>query len=485
MRTSRWVALGAAIVSVAAILPVSVLSLSPAHADPPDVHNPGSPGQTELDTSDGSGLTGWPQSTEKVAGRPFVTAFSVGGTSKLSNTPVSPSTTPSWVDGWRVTVAPYNLCRTGQTPETDGCYASPNRISVTVTYDITGNNYFNFAGSTLTGASISPAVTTDTEVDLTLDLNSFGSHLGWTWLNGEPTYWNVTGNVMHIKGKFRYMPSSAGLTPADGACTAIPVSDCSWDQAQAELLTFTMIISVDTTNDTFNHLLFASEGAIIASLETVGTYAPYDPEHPELGDYRTTNALAYGAASAHRFASDFPTAETGGAARSGVFYAVIPSSMLTAGFGVTEEQLADPTFDLTSYLGVTRSHDLTAASGVDAVTWTSVAADTFGTDGRLLKVSNITFSAPKFRMKRTATVRKRHNASASKVRSNLSIPRPNSKQRISVSIASGSKSICRALGSSGQIRGLKVGTCRYTVKLYKRRGNVLLAKQTGVLLVTP
>lgn len=466
MRKGRRTGLGVAVFTIAALLPMPLLQTSSAQADV-DYQNPGMMGQADLDNPpDAANNPGWPQAAEGTAGRPVVTAFSVGGTSKLSETADPGDPDSIWTDGWRVVIAPSNVCRTGQTPAAGSCYASPNRLGVVVAYDKPSKGLLtNFAGSELTGLSL--GVDTNTEVDLTIDLKSFGSHLGWTWMNGEPTYWNISGNTLHVKGKLRYMPSSQDI---DSGCTRIPVEGCDTDQARAEHLTFGMVVSVDDTlPDLFDGVLFASEGAVIGSLEVNG----FNALSP------SSNALTYGIAAPHRYAADYPT--VGGEVRSGTFYAVVPDAILTSAFGVAEPATAD----LSALLAITRSQDrISSTAGTDVVTWTAKSVEDFGTTSHLLKIDNISFSAPKFRVKRTLAVKRYRLASASRVRDNAGVPSPRSSQRVVVSINSGSRTVCRAIAWSGQIQGLKRGTCNYTVKLVKKSSGRTQFKKVGSLRVT-
>ncbi|MSZ81387.1 MAG: hypothetical protein F2713_07440, partial [Actinobacteria bacterium] len=118
----------------AAILGSFVVSTPMVHAaSPPDT---GMPDQSQLDTPSSQNAT-WANMTGGVAARPYVTALSVinGGVS----TPVitaGTATAETNVPAGRIAVAisPSNLCRDGQTPAQGQCYATPNRIGITVGY---------------------------------------------------------------------------------------------------------------------------------------------------------------------------------------------------------------------------------------------------------------------------------------------------------------------------------------------------------------
>jgi len=440
---------------VVASLLIGQSILSPSTANP-DISNMGMQGQSELDNpSDPATNAGWPQAAEGVAGRPFVVAASVDSTQILTNSPTAPGT-ESWNGNWRVVISPANVCRTGQT---SNCYASPNRVGVTVTYEVTGNNLYNFAGSSLTAAGVNA----NSVFDLTLNLNAFSSNLGWTWLNGQPTYWNVTGNQVHVKFKPGLSPSTSGI---DGGCSRIPVEGCATTQAAAELLTANFVMSFDTTlNSIFDHTLFASEGAVIASLE-VGT--GFNPATP------TTNSLTYGVASTHL--------NTDGTSRRGTFYAVLPNAVLTTSFGLADVAQAS------TLMQVKRVTDTSGVTGTDTVTWTPWLSADNGIDAQLLKISDISFSAPKFRVNRIGfgtalQVKKGKTATAARVMQQLGIAGPTGSQRYKIEVTSSSRSICSYSSSSKSLKGLKKGSCRVMVSVLTSKGKVVRSKTGSIAII--
>ena len=452
MKVSRSLTTSIAIASLVS----AMLLTSPVSANP-DYENVGMQGQSEIDNpQDPANNAGWPQATEGLAGRPFVVDASVDGTDILTNTPTAPGT-ETWNGNWRVVIAPANVCRTGQT---SNCYASPNRVSLTVTYEVNGNNLYNFGGSSLSARNVTP----NSEFDISVDLNAFENTLGWTWLNGQPTYWNVTDGIVHVKFKPGSGPSTQGI---DNGCSRIPVEGCSTTQSVAELLTANFVMSFDTTlNPVFDHTLFASEGAVIASLQVGSGFSLSTP---------TTNTLTYGVASTHL--------TTSGDSRRGNFYAVLPNSTLTSAFGLTDMT------QIATLMQVKRVTDTVGVTGTDAVTWTPWVSADQGVDGQLLKISDISFSAPKFQVNRVGgapkpfSVKKGKTVFIGKVFQHLKLSAPTSSQKFSVTVASTSKSICTYVSKTKVIKGLKKGTCKLTIKVLTKKGKLVKSK-TGSFAVT-
>ena len=191
-------------VSSAALALSALVASSPANAAP---EVGGMTGQNTADTASSS-MGGWSNTTSTVAGRPYVTAFSVDGVSKLTTTPTGP-TDAQWSTGLRVVVSATNSCKVGQLPAAGVCYANPNRIGITMAYGDQDSVSTNFGHS----SASSYAITENSEIDMTINLNTLAPSLGWTWLNGLPSYWKVDpiAKTVRIKFKPRYMPSSTGI----------------------------------------------------------------------------------------------------------------------------------------------------------------------------------------------------------------------------------------------------------------------------------
>lgn len=436
-------------VSSAALALSALVASSPANAAP---EPGGMTGQNTADTASSS-MGGWSNTTSLVAGRPYVTAFSVDGVSKLTTTPSSP-TDAQWSTGLRVVITATNSCKVGQVPAPGVCYANPNRIGITMAYGDQDSVSTNFGHS----SASSYGITENSEIDMTINLNTLAPSLGWTWLNGLPSYWKVDpiAKTVRIKFKPRYMPSSTGI---DNQCSTIPVSTCSTDTATSEMLQATMVISVDNTAALFAGALFASAGAIIGSLEVPTTFSTTN---------LAANSLTYGISAPSKFATDFTPAgaSTPGGVRKGSFYGFVPNTLLSSGFGLT-----DPT-QASSLMSIARTSS-TTATGTDTVTWASWDEATNGTAGQFVSITDITFSAPKFQMKRKVTVAKGKTRSKSAILTDEGITLTKG-QKATISIAKASKKFCAVSGS--KVKAKKAGTCSYTVTVKNKKGKKVSTK---------
>ena len=440
-------------VSSAALALSALVASSPANAAP---EVGGMTGQNTADTASSS-MGGWSNTTSLVAGRPYVTALSVDGVSKLTTTPSGP-TDAQWSTGLRVVVTATNSCKVGQLPAAGVCYANPNRIDITMAYGDQDSVSTNFGHS----SASSYGITEDSEIDMTINLNSFSSLLGWTWINGLPSYWKVDpiAKTVRIKFKPRYMPSTRDMDPG---CTRIPVEGCSTETAASELLHATMVISVDNTVALFSGALFASAGAVIGSLEVPSSFSITD---------LSSNALTYGIAAPHNFAADFtPTgASAPGGVRKGSFYGFVPNTLLSTGFGLT-----DPT-QASSLMTISRTSS-TTATGTDAVTWASWDEATNGTAGQFVSITDITFSAPKFQMKRKAatsvSVVKGKSRTNKAILADVGVKLAKG-QKASIAIKSSSKKVCTLSGT--KVVAKKKGKCSYTVTVKNNKGKKVSTK---------
>jgi hypothetical protein len=242
------------------------------------------------------------------------------------------------------------------------------------------------------------------------------------------------------------MPSTSGI---DNQCSTIPVSTCDTNQAEDEIFGIQMVMSFDDTLDSvFDHTMFASDSAVIASLEA----APgFNPETPE------SNTITYGMAGPHLYAD--------GSDRSGTLRAFLSMDALAA-FGISD------TTDTDNGISVTRSG---SDSGTYAVAWNTWTEEVHGTSGSLLTIYDISFSVPKFTMRNISMVQKtvvpKVKINKSRVTkkllvdlgilaSNESIPK---KAKITITVKAASKKICKATKTG--IQGLKKGTCKYSIKI--------------------
>jgi len=271
----------------------------------------GMQGQTEID-GQWAGLE-----PDGVASRPFVKRLVVtrGGveTVAIDNTGSVPN--PEVTGGFGVAISPFNLCEEGETPAPGVCYATPNRVGITVGFTDNGALHTDFSSALASSNNIN--VDQTTEFDLTIALNTLGQTLRWTWLQGLPTYWNVTNigqadATMRVKFKPRLSP-----LVENGGCSQIPVMPtCEFSSAAEYHLQANLVLSLDETLDAaFTGALFATEKAYIGSLNT-----GYDNSG--------NPALTWGIAA--------PTT-TGGAANLPRLWAVVSDAALLNYFGVPTE----------------------------------------------------------------------------------------------------------------------------------------------------
>jgi len=429
----------------------------------------GIPSQADLDSSSSSITSRWPDSTAGVTKRPYIKRLSItnGSTETVvianetgPGVPTLASATPAYnVTG---TIAGYNICSSGQTTL---CYANPNRVAFTLAYfDALNNSYRrNFDGVTT-----NPVVTSDSVIDVTIALNELGSTLGWTWMNGTPQYWETTGlgtnaGTVRVKYKMAKMPQP-------NSCTAIPVMTCDVESVANEHLMTEMILSLDTTlPSAFKGALFATEGAFIGSLDATP------------GGNGASPQLTYGIA-APKFMSN------GSTERRGKFYAVLSDAILRDQFSVNADASNE---SMSSLMNITRKSD-TTKRGADTVVWTKWTAGSNGVAGRMVTISDISFSAPKFLVtapsttttstttttitqvtppptsssstSRTAApaVRIGRTISRSAIATSAGVSIP-AGSKVVLSIAASSKKFCSLSGTS--VKGTKTGACSVTISV--------------------
>jgi hypothetical protein len=327
------------------------------------------PDQSQLDAASTQNAT-WVNMTGGVAARPYVTALSVinGGVS----TPVITNGTASAetnVPTGRIAVAisPSNLCRTGQAPAQGVCYATPNRIGVTVGYQIQPGQLgsdFSIANNLLT------PVTADTEFDITLNLNTLGRTLRWSWASGVPTYWNTANlGTDAATVRLRIKPT---LTPVvmqgtqQVGCSQVPVQACSYSQNTHETLSASLTLSLDNTLDEiFTGALFSSTRSYMGSLMVQPGETPQ---------------MTYGVSA--------PQTWSDGTANAASLSAVLSDASLLNFYGATPEVVATDEFQ-TGALNLARTDGGTQG----AITWTRWTADLQGIDGWLVTIPDIRFVA--------------------------------------------------------------------------------------------
>ena len=345
------------------------LLVSASHVSAASPPNTGMPDQSQLDAASTQNAT-WVNMTGGVAARPYVTALSVinGGVS----TPVITNGTASAetnVPTGRIAVAisPSNLCRTGQSPAQGVCYSTPNRIGVTVGYQIQPGQLgsdFSVANNLLT------PVTADTEFDITLNLNTLGRTLRWSWASGVPTYWNTANlGTDAATVRLRIKPT---LTPVvmqgtqQVGCSQVPVQACSYSQNTHETLSASLTLSLDNTLDEiFTGALFSSTRSYMGSLMVQPGETPQ---------------MTYGVSAPQTWSDGTPNAAS--------LSAVLSDASLLNFYGATPEVVASAEFQ-TGALNLARTDGGTQG----AITWTRWTADAQGIDGWLVTIPDIRFVA--------------------------------------------------------------------------------------------
>jgi hypothetical protein len=405
------------------------LLVSASHVNAASPPNTGMPDQSFLDAASTQNAT-WANMTGGVAARPYVTALSVinGGVS----TPVITNGTASAetnVPTGRIAVAiaPSNLCRTGQSPAQGVCYSTPNRIGVTVGYQIQPGQLgsdFSVANNLLT------PVTADTEFDITLNLNTLGRTLRWSWASGVPTYWNTANlGTDAATVRLRIKPT---LTPVvmqgtqQVGCSQVPVQACSYSQNTHETLSASLTLSLDNTLDEiFTGALFSSTRSYMGSLMVQPGETPQ---------------MTYGVSAPQTWSDGTPNAAS--------LSAVLSDASLLNFYGATPEVVASAEFQ-TGALNLARTDGGTQG----AVTWTRWTADLQGIDGWLVTIPDIRFVAAVS----TSGVRAFGSSVApatfsvkSKTSAKITTKRVGSKAMITlkVSAAACAKSSCRVVISS-------------------------------------
>ena len=405
------------------------LLVSASHVSAASPPNTGMPDQSQLDAASTQNAT-WVNMTGGVAARPYVTALSVinGGVS----TPVitnGTATAETNVPMGRIAVAisPSNLCRTGQSPAQGVCYATPNRIGVTVGYQIQPGQLgsdFSIANNLLT------PVTADTEFDITLNLNTLGRTLRWSWASGVPTYWNTANlGTDAATVRLRIKPT---LTPVvmqgtqQVGCSQVPVQACSYSQNTHETLSASLTLSLDNTLDEiFTGALFSSTRSYMGSLMVQPGETPQ---------------MTYGVSA--------PQTWSDGTANAASLSAVLSDASLLNFYGATPEVVATAEFQ-TGALNLARTDGGTQG----AITWTRWTADLQGIDGWLVTIPDIRFVAAVS----TSGVRAFGSSVApatfsvkSKTSAKITTKRVGSKAMITlkVSAAACAKSSCRVVVSS-------------------------------------
>ena len=323
------------------------------------------------DPSNTTGQAGWGDLAAGVAARPYVTSLTVINGSQSTPVIVNGTTTADDPQAGSVSalVSPYNLCRTGQAPAAGVCYATPNRVGLTIGYSTGATLGSNFADPS---TPVSPQVDAGTVFDMTVALNTLGQSLRWTLVNGDLLYWRTTNlGQANATVRIKFRPAQAPYVaryPDSSGCTATPAWNCSIQSADGEVLSASLFFSLDATLDaSLTGAAFATQGAFSGYLQPAGT--------------ALWPRLDVQAASTHTKSTGDP--------QLGTVQAFIPAAALTYLYGLLPDDAAS------SFL-TTRTGD---PGSNNAPTYTPWTAAQHGSDGLLVKVSGITFSVPKYQVK--------------------------------------------------------------------------------------
>lgn len=398
------------------------------------------------------------ESPANLSARPYVESLQIQNSTE-GRAIISSGTTSTTLDNspgrLGVVIAPFNLCDKDRipAPQTSGCYASPNRIGVTLVYrKSSGQVGYNFSrpnDGANPGNEIAlknndgDPITVDenTEVFLKIHLNTIGKTLRWTWMNGAPSYWRpldlgTDDATIEVRTKLAKMPIiDSNETYDNHTCTAVPISTCEVTQSNADWLTFQMVLSLDTTmSEAMTGALFATEGAIMGSVDVANDATTGLP------------VIKYAAASSHLTAL--------GATRYGKMHAIIPASALVQQLGVPSfnNSTALPDSATPGQIFTTlREGSCTGSCSSGTTTFTEQVADGMGTDGVngiRVDVDGLTFSAPKLRLK----------------------PKPGVLKAPSAKLTGTTYKITVASGSTSSLLSTANGVCKSkgcTVKLFK------------------
>ena len=326
------------------------------------------PAQSNMDS------TQWPLITGGLSARPYIsdlTRLPAGGGAPV---PIwtalgSPSASPP--AGYEASngaltalVIPTNLCNAGQTPAQGVCYASPNRVAITLAV----NNGTGNANQDLTGF-----VTAGDTIELVLQMGSgafAGSNVQWSWANGVVSRWNVstsaggaTSITVRIAPTPTPVPDWSSVSMNSQCCTCDMPANCLLQRASAFTLSANFFVAVGSPVTPLAGAMFATTNAVMGGL-ALGSGG---------------SSLDYAFASAH-LAPD-------SSLLTGSLNAFVPSATVAALFGGLSPA------DAAAALNVTRTGDPGTQASVAIA---PVTASSFGSEGVMVTVAGVTFSAPTY-----------------------------------------------------------------------------------------
>lgn len=200
---------------------------------------------------------------------------------------------------------------------------------------------------------------------MTVNLNTLGANLSWTWINGDLLYWQPTdlgqnNAAVHIKFRPAYAPH-VNQFPASNGCTATPMVNCDIAKADAEFLTASMVFSFEPGP---TGAVFATQHAIAGLLLPGGT--------------ANAPSLEIQASSTHT--------QSDGSPQLGTIEAFLPAATLLNLYGILPS-------DANTAFTTTRAGDPGTNNAPTYTPWTTAVN---GADGLLVTVTGITFSVPNY-----------------------------------------------------------------------------------------
>jgi hypothetical protein len=364
--------------------------------------------QSELDApagpNDGNSQGGWGDLKGGVEDRPYVSklSFTNPGSEPVNITPAGGTTDPEYFTSNQlgngdvtVVVEPYNLCKEGVAPAQGVCYAQPNRVAVSLGFVFNGSVHRDFARPASGQAA---SITKATEFDMTVNLNTIGSALRWSQLYGDLTYWK-TANLglkdASVQLKFRPTdrPEIIGDYNTYRGCYNIPQTNCPINHPTGTYLEASLVLSLEVGyGESLTGAVFSVANGMSGEicdgtfqLGDAGSNAPWCRK-----DASPTNPVMEFQMAGMHFMDPAHTIETKASMK-----AFIPSGALLNIYGITPEDAAK-TFLVSRATAAGKSE----TGKNDPPTFTPWTAAVNGSDGLLVAIDNVTFSTPKYKIKR-------------------------------------------------------------------------------------
>jgi hypothetical protein len=237
-----------------------------------------------------------------------------------------------------------------------------------VTITLAVNNGTGNANQDLTGF-----VTSGDVIELVLQMGSgafAGNNVQWSWANGIVSRWVVstspsgaTSITVRIAPTPTPVPDWSSVTMNNQCCTCDMPASCPLQRASAFTLSANLFISVGTPATALSGAMFATTNAVMGGL-AVGSGG---------------SSLNYAFASAHLAPDSLLL--------TGSLNAFVPSATVAALFGGLSPA------DAAAALNVTRTGDPGTQASVAIA---PVTASSFGSDGVMVTVTGVTFSAPTY-----------------------------------------------------------------------------------------